>query len=412
MKYKTRCSEIDASPLDLVMTDFARRLAELGYTRSTANQYVAIGQKFEKYLGRRKISPAAISESHLEAFLKTTSHRKMRPCGLQTRQFWRRALRMLLELIPRAGQASFANPPMKDPATARLDEYLTFLRGHRGFKERTMYMHRLYAGRFLSHLRASTDEHLRSISVAQVDGFLIDSSRTMARRSIGMVCAPVRGFLRYLHMRGLLARNLTPQVMTPRLYTQETLPRSIDWPYVERVFAEVDRTTAKGCRDYAILILLAHCGLRACEVAGLRISDIDWRRDAIHLRRPKIGTNENVPLVSSVGEALVAYIRQRPSLPVYAEVFLTVQAPIRPLVASGVSMCARHYLLGAGIKAPRLGSHTFRHSYAVHLLRQGFPLKTIGDALGHHNPQSTFIYTKAAVEDLRTVGLKVGGVLP
>jgi len=412
MKYKTRCSEINASPLDLVLTEFAKRLAGLGYKRSTADQYVAIGRKFEKYLRREKISPAAISESHLEAFVKTTSHRKMRPCGQQTRQFWRRALRMLLEQIPRAGQASITIPPMKDPVTERLEEYLTFLRGHRGFKERTLYVHRLYVGRFLSHLRASTDEHLRFISVAQVDGFLIDSSRTMARRSIGAVCAPIRGFLRYLHMRGLLARNLTRQVMTPRLYTQETLPRSIDWSYVERILAEVDRTTAKGCRDYAILILLAHCGLRACEVAGLRLSDIDWRRDTIHLRRPKTRTNENIPLVSSVGEALVAYIRQRQSIPVYAEVFLTVQAPIRPLSASGISICAHHYLLGAGIKAHRPGSHTFRHSHAVHLLRQGFPLKTIGDVLGHHYPQSTFIYTKAAVEDLRTVGLKIAGVLP
>jgi site-specific recombinase XerD len=69
-------------------------------------------------------------------------------------------------------------------------------------------------------------------------------------------------------------------------------------------------------------------------------------------------------------------------------------------------------LKNAGIQSPHLGAHTLRHSYAVRLLRQGFSLKTIGDALGHRHPQSTFIYAKAAVDDLREVCLDLTEVLP
>ena len=87
-------------------------------------------------------------------------------------------------------------------------------------------------------------------------------------------------------------------------------------------------------------------------------------------------------------------------------------APAGPISSASVSWVARKYVLAAGVEAPLLGAHTLRHSHAVRLLRAGFSLKTIGDTLGHRNPQSTFIYAKAATEDLRTIALDVDEVQP
>jgi integrase/recombinase XerD len=89
-----------------------------------------------------------------------------------------------------------------------------------------------------------------------------------------------------------------------------------------------------------------------------------------------------------------------------------VKAPIKPMTGGMISGTARKYLKLAGVKSARLGSHTLRHSLAVELLQRGYSLKAIGDVLGHHHPQATFIYAKADVEHLREVTLDIHGVLP
>ena len=90
---------------------------------------------------------------------------------------------------------------------------------------------------------------------------------------------------------------------------------------------------------------------------------------------------------------------------------MKVLAPIGPMSRAGIGQVVKVHLKRAGVKAPHWGSHTLRHSFAVRLLRRGLPPKTIGDALGHHHPDSTFIYTKTAVDDLREVCLGIQGVL-
>ena len=251
---------------------------------------------------------------------------------------------------------------------------------------------------------------MRELSLSQIDGFLIATTGGLKRTSVGHVCAAMRGFLRYLYLRGVLPRDLREQVATPRLYSLEGVPRALDWTDVERTLAAVDRKDLAGKRDHAILTVLAYCGLRAGEVAALRVDDLDWRHDTIRVRRRKCDTNDALPLLPTVGEALVEYLKCRP-ISAHREVFLKLIAPSGPMSRASIGWVTRKYLLAAGVEAAHLGAHTLRHSYAIQLLRKGFPLKTIGDALGHRNPQSTFIYTKAPTEDLRSVALEITEVL-
>jgi integrase len=189
------------------------------------------------------------------------------------------------------------------------------------------------------------------------------------------------------------------------------MPRAVAWTEIERTLATVDRSTPRGCRDYAILTLIAYGGLRAGDVAALHLSDFDWRRDTLHVRRTKGKWSDELPLIPLLGEAVIAYLRRRPET-THQKVFLTDKAPLQPIRDVRISAMARHYLQRAGVNAAKLGSHTLRHSFAVELLRKGHSLKTIGEMLGHAHPQSTFLYTKAAVEDLRTVALGLEEVQP
>jgi site-specific recombinase XerD len=391
--------------------DWEQSLHGRGYRPRTVEHYLAKCRTFESFLAQRGIGLGSLDESCVQGFLvEKLAQRQHRDEGA-ARGSWNRPLDLLLEYLRsrRAVPDSAVPGPVDHPL---LLEYATFLRAHRAVAERTVEDQSRHLRRLLEYLGAGpVDDLIARFSIERIDDFFVEMSRRVGRETINSACSAVRGFLRYLHMRGRLQADLAEQVARPRFYSLSSLPRAIDWRAVERTLARVDRTTLVGTRDYAVLVLLAYCGLRAGEVAGLRLDDIDWSHDTIRLSRPKPKVVDHLPLVPLVGEALIEYLRRRPASP-FRHVFLKVLAPAGPLSSPSVTWIARKYLLGAGVEVSHLGAHTFRHSYAVRLLRQGFPLKTIGDALGHRHPQSTFIYTKAAVEDLRCVSLDIKEVLP
>lgn len=392
------------------LDDFERSLRERRYQPNTTHKYIVHCQTFDSFLADQKIALASLQQSHVEEFVNRKLAQRPHRNEREASQRWHRPIRLLLEHLSGAGLAAvFPGPGVSDPEI--LAEYLVFLRDHRGICQKTVEGQRRHLAHFLKISAVGNESSVARISIEQVDHFLIEKARHLARASVNQVCSALRGFLSYLHMRGLLDRNLAEHVTQPRLYRLSSVPRAIAWKDVERTLGLPDRRTLIGCRDYAVLALLAYCGLRAGEVAGLRLDDLDWSHDTIRVYRSKRETMEHLPLVPVVGEALIGYLKRRPAS-VHRQVFLKVLAPEGPLSRPSITWLARKYLQSAGIQGSHLGAHTLRHSYAVRLLRQGFPLKTIGDALGHRHPQSTFIYAKAAVDDLREVCLDLTEVLP
>lgn len=162
-------------------------------------------------------------------------------------------------------------------------------------------------------------------------------------------------------------------------------------------------------RSYAILQLLAVYGLRSGEIRHLRIEDIDWRTEAIHVRHHKTRASTFLPLLEPVGEAVLAYLRSgRPSTDA-REIFVRTRAPYRKLYK--LYSMVRRRLRDAGVQPPgKCGPHIFRHARAVEMLRAAVPQKIIGDVLGHRSTGSTAPYLKLATEDLRAIALDVPGM--
>lgn len=391
------------------LVGFGRWMEEHGYAASTVEQYSVIAGRFDRYLTLHNVNVACLNEVHIQAYLEEVEPRRPKGQKEIVAKYYRHACRRLLEYL--RGIGASAIPAQTAPGSAILREYLSFLRHHRALAEETITEYERWLLRFLGHLGLEGEaEEFRALSLSRIDGFLIEATRGLKRTSVGHVSGAIRGFLRYLYMRGVLPRDLREHVATPRIYSLEGVPRAIDWAEVERTLAAVNKSGSSGRRDYAILALLAYCGLRAGEVAALRVDDLDWRHDTIRVRRRKCDTVDGIPLVPAVGGALLEYLKCRP-VSQHPEVILKLIAPRGPMSGAGISFVARKYLLAAGVKAGHFGAHTLRHSYAVRLLCKGFPLKTIGDALGHRNPQSTFIYTKAPTDDLRSVALEITEVL-
>jgi site-specific recombinase XerD len=174
---------------------------------------------------------------------------------------------------------------------------------------------------------------------------------------------------------------------------------------VTRLLASIDRDTPIGCRDYAMILALARLGLRSSEVVSLELGDIDWVAGQIRVRG-KNGQRNDLPLPGDVGEAIAEYLRKWRPRNASRRVFLRDKAPICGFKGpSGLGCVVRRSLKRAGIDAPTMGAHQFRHGLASEMLRGGASLGEIGEVLGHRHLQTTAIYAKVDLDALRTLAL-------
>ncbi len=139
---------------------------------------------------------------------------------------------------------------------------------------------------------------------------------------------------------------------------------------LEQVLGAIDQNTPNGARDDAIMVLMMAYGLRGVSVDQLLLDDIDWQHARIRIRAQKGGKEAVLPLMDSVGDALVRYLRHRFDKTPFREVFLTVKAPVRPLNSLVVSRVVRGYMHQAGITMAGAGSKTLRHSWAIRALSE------------------------------------------
>jgi len=170
----------------------------------------------------------------------------------------------------------------------------------------------------------------------------------------------------------------------------------------------VERRTIRGRRDYAILLLLVTYGLRAHEVARLTLDDVDWKRERLQVLARKAGHATAYPLAGVVAEAIIAYLKYGRPKTEDRHLFFRIYAAQAPITAAAVSSSVALYLQKARVQVRRAGSHTLRHTCVQRLIDAEFPLKTIGDYVGHRSPESTRIYSKVAIASLREVAMGDG----
>ncbi len=294
----------------------------------------------------------------------------------------------------------------RSPSCPLLEEFEEHLARHRGNPAVTRKKKMAHITVFLAFLR-SRQRSMEDLDLADIDAFIVTCRHHYARTTVADMVSSLRGFLRFLHATGRLAVDLAPSVMAPIVRRGERPLRALPWEKVQRILGAIDRSTAGGRRDYALLLLMSIYGLGAGEVLRLRLDDIDWRAAVLHVTRPKTGVQVQLPLLPAVARVLVGYLRHgRPQHASTRRLFVSLRAPHGPL---GASSAVRHILhkhaRAAGVSAPYLGSHVLRHTHACREFEQGVPPKVIGDILGHRRPESTSAYLRVATERLREVAL-------
>lgn len=261
---------------------------------------------------------------------------------------------------------------------------------------------------FLDFLRTRGLESLDTLQAEDLSAFI--RTRTAWKpRTVSCVSSDLRLFLQYLFMRDILPRDLSTAIPTIRLASNATVPSVWEPELVERLLAVVDRSSPKGKRDYAILLLAARLGLRLGDIKGLTLDHLHWTTSTIEIVQNKTGEPLVLPLTEEVGTALIDYLRAgRPPVG-HRHLFTNLTPPFEPI-------CERDRLYRvvafwrelAGIKfrtPQRQGLHSLRHTLATRLLGAQTPFPVISAVLGHASPATTFIYAKADVEMLRIAAI-------
>ncbi len=395
-------------------------LRDQGYSSVVRRNYLPIARRFLTYLDDHNGAIETALPADLEGFLRKEwrVYRKRHGRAPPSSANWRRQRLAPPQLILRIAQGQWPPEPPAKAGTPREVFHRELLEGYdrwmdelRGLATATRVERVDRARELLAGLgERSEPSLLHELRVRDIDAYLSQRTVGLRRKSIRTITGDLRIFLRYLHGSGRTVRDLSTSVTSPVLYAYEGIPSALPAEDVQKILATTrqDRTPG-GQRDYAILMLLATYGLRAGEITALRLDDLDWKNEILHVRHSKTGTSSKLPLLREPGEAVLSYLeRARPPSGI-RNVFLCLNAPYRAF-ADGTALydVIRRRVDAAGIVSPgKKGSHAFRHARAVSLLRAAVPLKEIGDILGHRSARSTGAYLKLAMEDLRAVALEV-----
>lgn len=388
-------------------------LAARGYAARTVLSRVPVLMRFGEFAAGRGATTWEELPEHVEPFVSEwIAKRASRKASAARRKAFAKEVRgpveqMLCVVVPGYyGSGRPRKPP--NPFQDSAPDFFAHLRQEKGLSESTIRAYRHHLRRFAAYLQGIGLTDLRDLSPALLSAFVADYGVRVDWSSLRNCCGELRVFLRYLYREGIVSRDLSEVVEPPQAFRLSGVPRSIPWEEVERVLAAVDRRTPVGKRDYAILLLLVTYGLRGVEVAGLTLDHIDWRNDRLRIPERKAGHSTAYPLSSSVGEAIIDYLEHGRPQTKRRQVFFRSSAPVGPIGPAAVSSLAGKYLRKVGVQVPRPGSHTLRHTCVQRLVDADFPLKTIGDYIGHRSPSSTQIYSKVAIEALRQVALGAG----
>jgi site-specific recombinase XerD len=287
-----------------------------------------------------------------------------------------------------------------------------YLRSSRGAAEETCRGYIRYVREFLTACFGRDRVDVRKLGPSDVVEFVTAKSTHLQPRSIQQVATALRALFRFLRVEGVCDPRLVDAVPTVAAWKLSVLPRSLTEEQLRQLLASLEGSTTRGRRDRAIVLCLSTLGLRAGEVAGLHLEDLDWRAGTVHIRTRKTGRGAVLPLPHDLGRAIVAYLRSgRPPTP-QRHLFVVHLDAGGPMTSRAVRDVVRRALQSAGIVAPTMGSHVLRHTLATRLVRRGASLKEIADLFGHRSLDTTAIYAKVDLPSLSDVALPWPEVAP
>jgi len=394
-------------PLVLHIDAFIALLYEQGFKRPVIGSQAQVIAKFSRWLMANHIAVADLCDEHEQQFLSTLKRRGRVRGGHAS------AIRRFMDFLRTTGVTDIPSVSV-EPGAAQLalDTYAAYLRHDRGLSRATSVQYLPFVERFLLERFGVDTLELSKLCAADVIGFIKREAARLSPARAKCATTALRSYLRFLRYRGEITLDLAVAVPTVPNWSLTSIPRAISAQHVRAILASCRRDTSVGCRDYAILLLLARLGLRSGEIVSLTLDSIDWQVGSITVQGSKGGKLSQLPLPTDVGNAIADYLQNARPPSRCRTLFLRVLAPIRGLGSStSVGSIVLASITRAGVETRHKGTHQFRHALACEMLRQGATLEAIGTVLRHRRAKTTSLYAKVDFAALRPLGLPwPGGV--
>jgi site-specific recombinase XerD len=380
---------------------FANELNRQGFRRRAIAPQIRLVAKFSHWLKANHIRLENVSDEGAERFLRRLKRRRSIACGSFA------ALRRLMAFLRQSGVLSEQSSVVELTAIQRVvGTFADHLIQDQALTHATCIQYGPFIEQFLTDRFGDDSVDLSALCAADVVRFVRQQASRLGQARAKCATIALRSFLRYLRYRGEIALDLAAAVPTVPNWSMTGIPRAIAPDHVRAVLASCQRDSPVGCRDYAILLLLARLGLRAGEIVALTLDSIDWEAGCL-TAAGKGGQSSQLPLPADVGAAIADYLqRYRPRGTSCRTLFLRANAPIRGLGShTSIDSIVHAAIKRAGVETTHKGAHQFRHALACQMLRQGATLTEIGNLLRHRHPKTTSIYAKVDFVALRPLSL-------
>jgi integrase/recombinase XerD len=389
-------------------------LLRLKYLPVVVRQYPHEWVRFVRYLAERALPlPVSFHETEVQRYFAMRF-----PTGSSSRRRGiRAAIRIFLDIDDDGRFSRRVLAPQR--ATNALFQqavpaYLDSLRKHRGPSARTESKRAFQLTLFTDYLKRVGVSTWKDAQPSALRTFLV--TQLTGKKPATRLCyaSTFRSFHRWAYLHGLLERDLSAAAATVRQYRLAGIPDLLTDDEVAELLQAVDRSTALGKRDYAVLLLAARYGMRPGDIRQLSLDHINWRGRQIALPQAKTGRLLVLPVLPEVADALIDYLRHGRPQTEFRNVFVRHLAPYEPFAPrNNLPTIFREALRRAGLdqRHGRKGLYLLRHTLASRLLRAGSSIKTIADVLGHVHLNSTLVYTKVDLSNLETVALSIKELL-
>lgn len=355
-------------------------LADRGYAPSSVLICERALGRLSGWLQQQNLEPSAVTPEVLARFVHADRAGLPAPRG---------AVRGLAPVVAFLRAEGVVPAPQPTPIALVLADFGVYLRVQRRLTPLTVVTRSDAVRRFLGWRAARGELDLPGLTVRDVHDFVLAEASRLRRGSINPALDAMRSFLRYLFATGATARDLSTSLPPVVAMRPPSLPRAVDRATLTAMLDGCDRRTPVGLRDFAILTIMSRLGLRANEIAAMRLDDLDWRAGEFVVHS-KGGSTDRLPLPPDVGEALATYLREGRPATTSRAVFLRAWAPDGPLSRNGVVFVPRTASTRAGL--PVVGAHRLRHTAASQLLQAGASLREVGQVLRHDRDQTTALY--------------------
>jgi integrase/recombinase XerD len=389
-------------------------LRERGYSPNRVRTRMRLMVELSRWMNERGVGLGELNVGMLET-LSADARAERQRGGRWSPGRWYSSTseRDVLGYLRERGIVEPALVPVPTQVDLIVGRFVEFLARERGVTNRTsVYWYGRIARSFLTGRVDPDTGMLASLTAGEVTAFLLAECRYCSRWGGMRLVSSLRGLLRFLLVGGLISEDLIAAVPRLPAWSLVRLPKALPAEHAARIVASCDRSTAVGCRDFAILMMLSRMGLRGCEISRLLLEDLDWRAGEV-IVRGKREYHERLPLPVDVGNALVEYLRRARPRPGSGDrhVFLTSIGPHVPLKEE--SRIVGQIVLRASKRAGlgRVGVHRLRHTVATEALRAGAPLEEIASLLRHRDWVTTMGYAKVDWVRLRELARPWPGVL-